>query len=125
MTETKYKPEFCAMVVEFMGRGLPLNAFPGEIGVCRSTIYNWRDEHPAFAQAIELGRARQCTKLWKDAVQGLWIHKEGPNLNQNLWARIMLNCFPDDWVKPTEETSVSPDDLKALADAVKTLKEIE
>lgn len=123
---SQYDPKYCDQLIEFMSQGFPLNAFPGEIGVSRSTIYNWINKHDDFREAMELARAKQCRELWGQALKGLWITKEGPNLNQNLWGRIMLNCFPEDWVvsekKPDE---LGADDIKALTEAVKTLREIE
>lgn len=35
--------------------GLPLAAVAHDLGVHRRTLENWKDRHPAFAAALELG----------------------------------------------------------------------
>jgi hypothetical protein len=58
---TDYRPEYCDMAVEFMGRGYSLTAFAAHIGVARMTVYEWESVHPQFSDAIK--RARDARVL--------------------------------------------------------------
>lgn len=48
---SKYKPEYCDLVVEHMEKGLSFEAFAAVIKVNRDTIYEWEKVHPEFAEA--------------------------------------------------------------------------
>lgn len=57
-----YDPIYCDRVVEFLGGGYSLAGFAGEIGVARSTIYKWIEEHPEFSDAVKTAQAKAV--LW-------------------------------------------------------------
>lgn len=57
-----YDPAFCERAVEFLADGFSIAAFAGEIGVARSTVYKWIDEHPEFSDAVKTGQAKAI--LW-------------------------------------------------------------
>jgi hypothetical protein len=57
--------EICEKVVALMGEGLTLQEICAHIGVCRKTLYNWRDKKSPcydreFAEAYELGKTYQA-----------------------------------------------------------------
>ena len=52
---TKYKPEYCQQVIDHMTRGLSFESFAGFLGVTKSTIYNWLEEHKDFLDSKEIG----------------------------------------------------------------------
>jgi hypothetical protein len=54
---TKYKPEYCEELVSHMAQGFSLESFAGKIGVCRDSLYAWRDAHPEFSDSIKRGQA--------------------------------------------------------------------
>ena len=54
---TDYDPAYCDEVVSFLAEGYSLAAFAGKIGVARSTVYKWADEHPEFSDAVKTGQA--------------------------------------------------------------------
>lgn len=63
---TKYKPEYCEELIAHMSEGYSLESFAGKIGVCRDTLYAWRDAHSEFSDSIKKG---------KDAAQYKWERK--------------------------------------------------
>jgi hypothetical protein len=63
---TKYEDRFCDMVEEAMGSGLSLGAFAGQIGVARSTINEWIDNHPAFSEAVSRAKGKRLLH-WEQA----------------------------------------------------------
>jgi hypothetical protein len=54
---TTYNPDYCEQVGKFLAEGYSLGAFAGSIGVARSTVYKWAEEHPEFSDAVKTGQA--------------------------------------------------------------------
>lgn len=52
---SKYKPEYCEMLIEYMRDGGTIQTFGATIDVTRATIYNWIDEHEDFKAAKDKG----------------------------------------------------------------------
>jgi len=59
MINTFYKPEYCQRAEDFLAKGHGIDALGAEFDVVRKTIYNWKDEHPEFAEAVDRGFARR------------------------------------------------------------------
>ncbi len=55
--QKKYKKEFCEMLVKHMSQGYSFASFPAVIGVCRTTLYEWEKNRPAFKKAKKQGEA--------------------------------------------------------------------
>ena len=60
---SKYRPEYCGLVQEYMGQGYSLTAFAGSIGCGRGTVYEWEASIPAFYEAVNIARAKRVFKL--------------------------------------------------------------
>lgn len=58
MPASKYKPEYCQMLIDSADYGTSFQGFAGKIGVERKTLYNWVEQHPEFAEAKKLFEAR-------------------------------------------------------------------
>lgn len=86
---TKYKPEYCDKVVEYMGNGYSKEAFAGEIGVCRDTLYEWASKHAAFSDAIKRGEAANLSYWERIGQQGITGQLEG--FNASSWIFTMKN----------------------------------
>ncbi len=54
-----YDPKFDDLVEAHLASGHGLASFVHVAGVSRASIYNWRDKHPSFAQAIERGNSKR------------------------------------------------------------------
>ena len=65
-TEKQYCPFYCGEAVLYMGEGHGSVAFAGNIGVRHARLDQWAREHPEFAQALGIGRARNVM---------FWEHK--------------------------------------------------
>lgn len=52
-----YKEEYCRELIEHMKEGFSLESFAGKIGVCKDSLYAWRDAHDEFSDAIKRGQA--------------------------------------------------------------------
>jgi len=73
---TKYKPEYCDNVKEFMQDGYSVTAFAGHIGVARSTVFKWADEHDVFSDALKTGQA-MAAMWWEDRLRQVAQTGEG------------------------------------------------
>ena len=123
---TKYKPEYCQMLIEHMAEGLSFKAFAGVIRVSRQTLYNWANkEHDSYAgaeweEAIEIGDA--CEQLYwekvgRDGMHGqVFITDEGKTiirpLNTGVWALNVRNRLG--WKDKIEVTTQGGDKPQRL-----------
>lgn len=67
-----YKPEYCAMLIDHMSKGLSYETFSAKIGTCRQTLYNWEKEYPEFLDTKKA--AMEISQLWWESagVNGLY-----------------------------------------------------
>ena len=67
---TKYDKAYCQGVKDFMADGGCVTEYAAHIGVSKSTVYKWADEHPEFSdaltRAIEIGEAYWMRRLRSD-----------------------------------------------------------
>lgn len=54
---SKYKDEFCQIVIDEMSKGFSITATAATLGVCKDTVYDWKKKIPAFSDAINQGYA--------------------------------------------------------------------
>lgn len=95
-----YDPAFCEQVIPFLADGYSIAAFAGEIGVARSTVYKWQDEHPEFSDAVKSGQAKAIL-WWEKANRSLALGGQG-NATSIIFG--LKNRAADEWrdVKATE-----------------------
>lgn len=90
---TKYKPEFCSELIEFMAQGYSFEAFAGKIKVNQDTLHEWCKVHKEFSEAKKLGFA-ECRLFWEGiSIKGVWNTTEGPNINVGMFVFNMKNRF--------------------------------
>lgn len=99
---TKYKEEYCQMLIDHMGEGFTFESFAAVINVNRDTLYQWCKDQAIFSDAKSQGRDKQLLYdeiTLKDLVRG--------NLNGSASAHIfkMKNCHR--WVDRTEVESTN------------------
>jgi hypothetical protein len=97
---TEYRPEFCAMVIEFMAKGYSLTAFAGSIRMSRNAVYEWIGRHPDFGDAVSRARGARVTALETKLLSS----RKGAETTAAIFA--LKNAEPDEWrdVKHTEAT---------------------
>ncbi len=88
---TKYRPEYCDAVVDYMSQGYSKTAFAGKIGVSRETLYEWSKEHPEFSYAVKIGETARTAALEEQ----LLAEDEGPRVTARIFA--LKNACPSEW----------------------------
>lgn len=90
---SKYKPEYCQLLIEHMEKGFSFESFAGIVGTCRQTIYTWTEDYPEFLDAKKEASGR-CQVFWEEqGLKGLWNQHQGKNLNTSNWIFQMKNRF--------------------------------
>ena len=56
MAETKYDESFPERAMDFASEGLTDSQIAYQLGISRSTFYNYKQQHSRFAEAIDVGR---------------------------------------------------------------------
>lgn len=127
---TKYKREYCDLVVEMMGQGLSLAAFCSEIKVGRDTVYNWAGQYPEFALACKTGK--EAAQRWWEKLAMLIasgknkdVDEKGKptsqykNANHGMVMFMMGRRFPDYYARKENiiesESSSRKDVIKGLS----------
>ena len=101
---TKYKPEYCEMLIEHMSGGLSFESFAGVINVNQDTLHEWVKVWPEFSEAKKLAFAK-CQLWWeKVGISGLWSTKDS-SFNTGVYCFNMKNRF-----KWTDKVEVSGGD---------------
>lgn len=88
---SKYKKEYCDLLVEKMGEGYSIEAFAGFIGVSKDTIYEWADQRDEFSDAKKEGEA-QSRLFWERMGMAGMVGKV-KNFNSAVWIFNMKNRF--------------------------------
>lgn len=92
---TKYNPECCDSVVEWMKKGASLHTVALKLDICYETLREWRKggDKPEFSAAIKRGLSFS-RGFWEEQGQkGIWGGKE---FSPSTWFMNMKNRFGND-----------------------------
>lgn len=97
---TKYKPEYCNLLIEHMAAGLSFESFGAVVECSKQTIYDWLDAQPEFLDAKKIGTAKSLLFWEKLGIRGTvgvpveWNGKQAKgNFNSGSWIFNMKNRF--------------------------------
>ena len=95
---TKYKPEFCDLIIEVGAEGGWLSEMAEACDVHRSTMDEWAETHADFSEALT--RAKQKAQAWfeREGRIGLTADK----FNSALWAKQMSARHRDEYTERQE-----------------------
>jgi hypothetical protein len=65
---TKYKPEYCEMLIEHMSEGYSFDSFSAIVRVGRMTMYNWCKDFPEWKEAKEIAEG-MALKYFETAIK--------------------------------------------------------
>lgn len=114
MADKVYNESMCAIAEQLLSAGKSIARVATNLGVCRETIYDWRDKHPEFAKALKQG---------KDAAQSHWedVGEDGiqgkiKNFSATAWMFTMKNRFRADYQEDKEPKSANETLVDKLLD---------
>jgi len=104
---SKYKLEYCDMLIQHMSEGLSFESFGGIVDVCKDTLYEWARNHKEFSYAKKTARSK-CLLFWerlgKAGTVGLkqLKNKDGSvtdlkGFNAAMWIYNMKCRFREEW----------------------------
>ena len=88
---TKYKEEYCDMLVYHMAQGYSFDTFAAVVNVCRDTIYEWLRVHENFSYAKKVGE--QKNHLFFQHLGLMGMRNEIPFFGANIYMFTMINRF--------------------------------
>ena len=116
---SKYDPEIhIPLVKSLFAKGYSVRAVAAKMGLVNQTLYNWRDRHPDFAEAMEIGQGLGMA-MYEDFLRETAENNTG-SASATIFA--VKNKNPDEWKdkheveQTTTHKVVSAD---ALADLLK------
>lgn len=130
---TKYKPEFCKLLIEEAKKGSTIEMIAADLGVHKDTIYEWQDKHPEFSDALKLGRSYQ-EAFWSRRLMEASVDAKGELYNSSVLMFIMKCRFG--WrdrdsatinqnITQTQATKVENKDIKIIASDVDVEAQLE
>jgi transposase-like protein len=114
MYEQIYNEALCEKTIQILSTGKSIAALAHLLGVCRETIYEWRDKHPEYARALKKGRDA-CQLYWEDIGQE-GIQGDIKNFSATAWMFTMKNRFRDDYKEDKQEKTISESIVEKLID---------
>lgn len=107
---SKYKPEFCEMLVAHMGQGYSFESFGAIVDAHRDTLYEWEKQHPEFSDAKKKSKER-CLFWWEKlgrhgamGLKSMKIRRDGKEeeidisrFNAAMWIYNMKCRFKENW----------------------------
>ena len=87
---SKYKEEFCQMLIEHLNTGYTFESFAGVANVCCDTLYEWLKVHEKFSEAKKIGNEKARLFWEKQGIDGLWANKE---FNSTVYVFMMKNRY--------------------------------
>jgi hypothetical protein len=90
---SKYRGTYCNEVIQHMSEGASLTSFAAEIGVARSSINEWMEQHPEFSEAVKTAKAK-CAAWWERIARK---NAEDGGGNATLCIFGLKNMADEDW----------------------------
>lgn len=87
---SKWKDEYCQMLISHMNQGFSFASFAGVISVSKECIYNWEKTKPSFSDASKKGEALSLLRN-EQILMGIAIGKVKGNVAAQIF--IMKNRF--------------------------------
>jgi len=99
---TLYLPEYCDLIIEEAKKGYTLGGFAGLLGVARSTINKWAEEHPEFSEAVTAAKTI-LQRVWEKNALKIAMHG-GSSAQATLTIFGLKNMGKNDWREETHST---------------------
>ena len=98
---SKYDPAFCEAIIAAGEEGQTLAEMAATIGVDRSTLKDWTDQHPDFSRAVKIGLDR--AQAWWERQGRVATFGGCDGFNATSYIFQMKNRFKEDWRDKVEQ----------------------
>lgn len=88
---SKYKEEYCDLLIEHMKKGLSFDSFAGIVKVNLDTLYEWGKVHKEFSEAKKL--AFEENRIYWEEIGIAGMVGKIPGFNATIWIFNMKNRF--------------------------------
>lgn len=116
---TKYKPEFCDMVIEMGKTGASKHEMALELDIAMSTFTLWQDQIEEFSASVK--KAVEFSQGWWEKNGRIATFGGHNGFNPTTYIFNMKNRFKEDWrdkveseIKQQTETSLKESDREIL-----------
>ena len=92
---SKYDPAFCEAVINCGIEGMTLAEMADALDVDRATVADWREKHPAFSRAVNLGLEK--AQAWWERQGRIATFGGYDGYNATSYIFQMKNRFREDW----------------------------
>lgn len=92
---SKFKPAYGNMLIEHLAGGASIASFAAEIGVSRSTINQWAEDHEEFSEALKIAKAK-CSAWWEGRLRAIAVAGAAPGAATAVIFGLK-NMASDDW----------------------------
>jgi hypothetical protein len=100
---TKYKDEYCQMLIDHMSKGLSFESFAGIVSVNRDTVHEWVSSYADFSEAKKIGKQREALFWERLLIAG--AAGQVPNYNAASVIFALKNKLPHQWKDKHEVVS--------------------
>ena len=101
---TKYRPEFCDLIIKVGEEGGWLCEMAEACDVVRSTMDEWAANHPEFSEALT--RAKQKAQAWFERKGRTGM--EADKFNSALWQKQMSARHPSEYTEKRQTALTGP-----------------
>jgi len=115
---TKYRPEYCELVIELGDKGYSREMIAVELNVSWNTLLNWMDANPDFLEALEFAKMREMVYFEKLGLAYMVEQPQQSKLNTSLWSRSMAARFPTKYRENSKFEVTGKDDKPIQIDVV-------
>ncbi len=69
---SKYKPEYCKMLIDHMSTGLSFDSFAAVVSVNQDTLHEWAKVHEIFSESKKIAFANSLIFWEQQGIDGLY-----------------------------------------------------
>lgn len=111
---SKYDPQYCELALNKLRDGFSVLGVAAEIGVNKTTIYEWMNAHPEFSHAVKVGQ-QHAAAWWEERLRQIALGENG-----NATAAIfgLKNRASDEWRDKTETEHSGGVDVRTITRTV-------
>ena len=109
MSDKVYDESMCKIAEQLLANGKSIARVATNLGVCRDTIYDWRDKHTKFAKALRTGKMAAMA-YWEDIGED-GVKGDIKNFSATAWMFTLKNRFREDYADQQKQEKTISDTL--------------